>query len=282
MWRVSAAGVQRGCLGALGALGCSWQPVRCLFSSFSLPVSAGRLREAELFAPGVPAEAGQGSPCPALELAQEAVMLLGWLGPGSWGATAPNASISPLETRVNPGFPSSQLCRSHISQCCRLCGDTAQGCVTEVTKEGDSTLAGCPKSLEGPLGVSLGGVPVPRECWLGAELWPWAGAAWPLGARFGSGGAACDAVALTSILCSAQGIKGQPGLCGEAAQRLLLGQNMKGFCFPCPLWLLASLLAAAREPWGCAEQDVAPADHCRVLVGCGCCCCSSGHSQSGL
>lgn len=73
----------------------------------------------------------------------------------------------------------------------------------------------------------------------------------PVGAWFGSGGAACDAAALTSILCSAQGIKGQPGLCGEAAQWLLLGQNMKGFYFPCPLWLLASLLAAAWEPWGC-------------------------------
>lgn len=67
----------------------------------------------------------------------------------------------------------------------------------------------------------------------------------PVGARFGSGGAACDAAALTSILCSAQGIKGQPGLCGEAARQLLLGQNMKGFYFPCPLWLLAFL------PWGC-------------------------------
>lgn len=96
---------QGGCLGALGALGCSWQPASCLFSSLSLPVCAGRLREAELFALGVPAEAGQGSPCPALELVQEAVMLLGWLGPGSWGATAPSASIPLLQPGSFQAFP---------------------------------------------------------------------------------------------------------------------------------------------------------------------------------
>lgn len=32
-------------------------------------------------------------------------MLLGWLGPGSWGATAPRACVPLLATRVGPGFP---------------------------------------------------------------------------------------------------------------------------------------------------------------------------------
>lgn len=135
-----------------------------------------------------------------------------------------------------------------------------------MTEERDSTLAGCAKSPMGDSGVSFGRVPLPR---LGAELWPRAG---------GSVWAACDAVALTLILdrcCSAQGIKGQPGLSGEAARRLLLGQNMKGFHFPCPLRALASLLAAARA--GCD-----PDRSVQGPGGSGCWCCSSGHSQSGL
>lgn len=111
-----------------------------------------------------------------------------------------------------------------------------------------------PKAPWGTLGVSLGGV-LPAQgaagsglsCGRGQEL------PGPVAVRFGSGGAACDAAALTSILChcSAQGIKGRRGLCGEAARQLLLGQNMKGFHFLCPLWPLASLPTAAREPWGC-------------------------------
>lgn len=78
--------------------------MRCLFSSFPLPVCAGRLREAELFAAGVLQGKGR-EPLPGPELAQEAGVLLDWLGPGSWAATAPVPASLPLASRVSPGFP---------------------------------------------------------------------------------------------------------------------------------------------------------------------------------
>lgn len=203
-------------------------------------------------------------------------MLLGWLGLDSRGATAPSACVPPLASRVGPSFPSSQLCRSHISQRCpSLWEHRAQGCATEATEEGDSTLAGYPKS---PTGDSGGFPSVESLCPGSCRL----GAAWARGVRCGSGRAASDAAALTSILCcSAQGIKGQRGLCGEAARRLLLGQNMKGFHFPCLLWLLASLLAAVRVPWGC-RAGCGPGRSVKAPGGLWVLLLLLGHSQSGL
>lgn len=165
----------------------------------------------------------------------------------------------PASPFLQPGsiqaFPSSQLCRSHISQCCpSLWEHREQGCATEVTKGGGQHPCRLSQKPHGGLwGFPSVVSPLPRELLARGSavaagrscLGPW---------RFGLAAAGpCDAAALTSILChrSAQGIKGRRGLCGEAAQQLLLGQNMKGFHFPCPLRPLASLPTAAREPWGC-------------------------------
>lgn len=90
-------------------------------------------------------------------------MLLGWLGLDSWGATAPSACVPPPASRVDPGFPSSQLCRSHISP--SLWEHRAQGCATE---ERGSTLAGIPKAPRVTLRVSPARGAAARGC-----LGPW-------------------------------------------------------------------------------------------------------------
>lgn len=138
----SAAGSVHGAETLFGCLGSSWmQLAACevfVFLLPSLPGCAGRLQEAELFAPGVPAEAGQPWSCDAAGLAGAA--FLGCLRPLLLQAGSVQVSqLTAVSQPHQPVLPS-------------LWGHRAQGCATEVTKEGDSTLAGCPKSPKGDSG----------------------------------------------------------------------------------------------------------------------------------
>lgn len=182
----------------------------------------------EVFVLGGPVDAGE-----PLGLTQEAAMLAGAVAP-----VHPVAAY-PLSPRVllglhPPPLPrsiqaplSSQLCHSPVSRCCpSLWQDGGQGWATEVTREGGSTVAGCPRAPAiswGTPGVSLCGVPLHGE--LLAQglvvaagrgcLGTWGFGLAAAGPRFArwqgcqhSSGAACDAAALTSILCRRRSRRG--------------------------------------------------------------------------
>lgn len=165
---------------------------------------------------GSRAEGGQGPPpCPALGLAQDAAMLAGW--PGLTPQRA--VPVHPLPPGCclvcsPPTLGQTRFPRAYSRVAATSPGalgeDEGQGWATEVMKWGDGTIAGCSRVLgisRRVPGVSLCGSPCVGCCWLGAQLWPQAGAAWALGGSvwqqrglLGSR-AACDAAALTSILC---------------------------------------------------------------------------------